>query len=63
MNIDKTIYDLARHCGADIDGGDYPDYQAGFPGSPPTITFTDRQLELFVEKILDGSWLYKDFVK
>jgi hypothetical protein len=43
-----TIYEIAEQCGAEIDGGEYPDYQHGIQGYPPTITFTDRQLEQFV---------------
>lgn len=62
-NMHKTIYDLAMHCGADVDGGEYPDHSENFAGSPPTITFTDRQLEKFAEKLLDGSYLYADFTK
>lgn len=57
--MDKTIYDLAVACGAEIDGGELPDYQYGYPGTPPTITFTDRQLELFASKIADKSWVYR----
>ena len=52
------IYRLAQKCGAEIDGGEIPDYQAGYPGSPPTITFTDRQLENFAAGLLDGRYLY-----
>jgi hypothetical protein len=42
----QDIYELAKTVGAELDGGEYPDQ--GFPGCPPTITFTDRQFERFV---------------
>lgn len=42
---------LAESCGAEIDGGDHPDYSAGFPGSAGTITFTEREWAAFARAL------------
>lgn len=48
-SVPDDIYTLAEECGADIDGGEYE--SEGYPGTSPTIAFTDRQLEEFVARL------------
>lgn len=47
----ESIFDFAESVGAEIDGGEPSD--RSHPGTPPTFTFTDSQLNVFASMVVN----------
>lgn len=51
VDVMEELVAIAKSVGAEIDGGDAPDYSTGYPGYGAIFTFDEKQLVAFTEAI------------